>query len=54
MNLLLLRPDEGLFVDIGVNFDIGVIAELQRVLAGRETSVTGLSVALERGHTHLL
>ena len=54
VNLLLLRPDEGLFVDIGVNFNIGVIAELQRVLSWRKTSARGLSAAWERGHTHLL
>ena len=41
VNLLLLRPDEGLFVDIGVNFDVGIIAELQRVLPWWETSVRG-------------
>lgn len=32
MDLLLLRSDERLFVDIGVDFNIGVVAELQRVL----------------------
>lgn len=32
MDLLLLRADERLFVDIGVDFNVGVVAELQRVL----------------------
>lgn len=41
VNLILLGPDEGLFVDIGVDFDVGVIAELKRVL--RRSRAVGLA-----------
>jgi hypothetical protein len=32
MDLILLRPDERALVHVGVDFNVGVIAELQRVL----------------------
>ncbi len=32
VNLVLLGSDEGSFVDVGMDFNIGVIAEFQRVL----------------------
>jgi hypothetical protein len=32
MDLVLLGADEGAFVDIGVDFDVRVVAELERVL----------------------
>ena len=32
VDLVLLGSDEGSLVDIGVNFNVGVVAELQRVL----------------------
>jgi hypothetical protein len=32
VDLVLLRADEGSLVDVGVDFDVGVIAELQRIL----------------------
>ena len=32
MDLVLFRPDEGALVDIGVDLDIRVIAELQSIL----------------------
>jgi hypothetical protein len=35
MNLVLLRTDERSLVHIGVDFDVGIIAELQRVLEER-------------------
>lgn len=34
MNLVLLGANEGAFVDIGMDLDIGVIAELQSILRG--------------------
>lgn len=34
MDLVLPRSNVGALVHIGVNFDIGIIAELQRVLSG--------------------
>ena len=34
MDLVLLGADEGSFVDIGVYFDVRVVAELESVLGG--------------------
>ena len=35
VNLALLRSDKGAFVHIGMDFDVRVIAELQRILPFR-------------------
>ncbi|GKT88388.1 hypothetical protein Ct61P_06238 [Colletotrichum tofieldiae] len=32
VDLVLLRSDEGSLIDVGVDFDVRVVAELQRVL----------------------
>jgi hypothetical protein len=32
VDLVLLGADEGAFVDVGVDFDVGVVAQLERVL----------------------
>lgn len=48
VDLVLLRTNEGALVDVGVDFDIRVIAELESVLYSREESIsTNKATSLE-------
>lgn len=57
VDLALLGADKGPLVDIGVNLNVRVVAELQRVLPACSMSVAGGSWAASgegRRRTHLL
>ena len=52
MDLVLLCTDEGSLVDIRVNFDIGIVTELERVLV--DSALVTVQPPDEIFNTHLL
>ena len=52
VNLRLLRADERTFVDVRVDFDIGVIAELKSILLNVQAGCSTVCILTQR--THLL